>query len=137
MKYAILISLYLSRSGRADLLDICENLSLELKLLKTVANKLTKGKILDFIAGEGYELAQDTKFSDLFECVEPVQFLKKQDYYSHANSSVEQRALALYSVNLGMSIVPLLNRKIRNVMQELIANEVAVLDKFNISGLEN
>ena len=135
LQYGILLALYLSRSGRADLEDVANGLHVKKYFLQIIANKLTKAKILNYKKNEGYELVADTKFIELFNTLDRVEFLKNHEFVSHP--SVERRALSLYSIKIGMSLNPLLNKTIKEVMQAQIAAEVHVLNNVNKEGVTN
>jgi hypothetical protein len=133
-RIGILLCLYLSRSGRANLSDVAESLRIDLNNLYLIADTLLEHKVINFVFDKGYELNENITFFNVLYAIEGTKFMQKHEYFKHSDPSMEHRALAVYDVNLGLALAPVLNRTIKNAMLELIANEVKLLDRNGSSG---
>lgn len=138
-QYALLLGLYISRAGRATIEEAAANMNLSKPMLHQVARKMRLGKVIKSIRGPGggYELEKNVEVGEILGIFENLSFLTKEDIGMHRIGSQEQRALANYTKNLSRALIPLLNRKVNNVMSELVANEMTQLDLRNLSGSVN
>jgi Rrf2 family iron-sulfur cluster assembly transcriptional regulator len=132
-QYGILLALYLTRSGRISLDQIAEGLQLSQSFLEQVARKLRIAGVIKSVRGPhgGYEIVGEPTIRDVFNALSPVQLVGTLDQFNYSKGSSEQRALLLFSNNLGLALSPLLSRKVKHVMQELTANELARMDRIS------
>ncbi len=138
LQYGLLLSLYLSRAGRAKLEDIAINLKLSRSFLEQVAKKLRiSGVLFSFKGpGGGYELKEDARMVDIFSALSPFHMLTKKESWAYAAGEPEMRALENYAKNLESTAYVVLRRKVKDVMNVLVANEVKHFGTLNINGLE-
>jgi Rrf2 family iron-sulfur cluster assembly transcriptional regulator len=137
-QYAVLFALYLARAGRATVDTAAANLSISKSFLQRVAHKLKQKAVITSVRGPGggYELVNDIRLIDVFNAAGDNGLLSQTDRNKFATGGLEERALELFVSNLGMAMWPLLNRTVRNVMNEIIVNETAHLNRLDTKGLE-
>jgi len=130
--------LYLSRAGRAKVEDVAANLNLSHSFLNQVARKLKlTGVLFSFKGpGGGYELVEDARMVDIFTALSPFILLDSEEVRRYASGQPEGRALVDYAKNLGSSSYIVLRRKVKDVMNVLIANEVKHFGMLDTNGLE-
>lgn len=135
LQYALLLVLYLCRAGRARLADVVENLNLSLTFMGVVARKLRLGRVIKSIRGPGggYEIIGDPTVRDVVEAMSPVFLLSGREMSSYVRGAPEHRALAQCVVSFQAIMGPLLRRKVRNVNNELAANEIAALNGLRMA----
>lgn len=139
IQYGILFSLYLARAGRATVRDAAANLDLSKSLLEQVARKMRLGGVVTSVRGPGggYELSSEATVTSVILCFEDIGFLPVRDAKRYVKGQPEERALFNYTWGLNSVVTKLLNRKVSWIMKELVANEMALLNKLNVKGLEN
>lgn len=137
-QYGLMFTLYLARAGRATIDDAAHNMSLSKSFLEQVARRLRISGVISSVRGPGggYELKADARMMDVFNSLSPVTILNKADYIQLSKGMPEARALAHYSQTITLGVYPVLNRKIRSVMSELVANEMVHLNRLDVNGLE-
>ena len=137
-QYGILFSLYLSRAGRATLEDAASELKLPKNFLAQVVRKMRLKGLVRSVRGPGggYELTKEVTPLDILNVFDAYNIINSKEQSNYLTGGPEERAFALYAKNLSLALYPLLARKIKNVMSELVANEVAKLDKLDMKGLE-
>ncbi len=139
VQYGLLLCLYLSRSGRSKIEIVALNLNLSRSFLDQVANKLkNRGVIKSFKGpGGGFELIEDAKMLWIFQALDSVRFLTDKEIKEYITGTPEKRALSHFTSTLSAALNPLLNRRVVNVMKEVVANEMGSLNTLNIKGLEH
>jgi len=127
LQLGLLFALYLARSGRTTIHYAASGLGVSEPFLAQVARLLRKGGVIVSSKGPngGYELKGEPLVSDVFKAIAPVKLLST---YRLPGSSHEYRALHAFAGNLTASMAPLMNRKIKNLVNEVYANDTA---KFN------
>lgn len=137
-QYGLMFTLYLARAGRATVEDASHNLLLSKSFLEQVARRLRLAGVISSVRGPGggYELKTDARMMDVFNALSPVSFISKVEYAQLSKGMPEARALAHYSQTLNLGVYPVLNRKVRSVMSELVANEMVHLNRLDVNGLE-
>lgn len=134
MQYAMLLALYLCRSGRAKLSDIAAELALSLSLAQVIANKMkTKGVLISAKGpGGGYELNGDPTVLQVLVSVSPMRLLKPEELTSYIkNSSIEARIFVDYVGTIGGSILPLLQKPVRDVAMDLLESDAKHFNRIN------
>lgn len=131
LQCALLIVLYLCRAGRARLQDIALGLNISLAFMRGVATKLRQGRVIKSIKGPGggYEVNNDPSVRDVFEAMSPVFIMSQGDLNRYTKGHSEYRALALTATSFQSIFGPLMRRKVRNLNNELAANEMALLNR--------
>lgn len=140
VQYALLFALYLSRSGRVSVRDAAASLGIPGQFMSSIANKLRRAQVISSVRGPGggYELRGDPTVLDVWNAVDPLFMLKSGDSTRYATSpDQEHRALLSFVVNLRSAVLPLLRRKIKSVSSELVANELAHMERISIEGVLN
>ena len=135
LQYALLLVLYLSRAGRARLADIAAGLSLSLPFMRLVIKKLRQGRVVRSVKGPGggYEINGDPTVRDVFEAVSPVFLLSGREMNAYVRGQPEHRALAQCVNSFQAIMAPLLRRRVRNLNNELAANEMAALNGLRLA----
>lgn len=131
VQYAILLVLYLFRSGRAPLKAVAAGLSLSLSFLREVALKLVDGRVLKGIKGPGggYEVNGDPSMRDVLECFSPITVMAESQLRRYQAGQAEYRALAKYVTETQAALSPLLRCKVRTLNATLVAGEMARLNR--------
>lgn len=132
VQYGILLALYLSRSGRSNLKFISEGMKLSKPFLEQVARKLRLSGVIRSIRGPGggYELVGDPIVRDIFNSLSPVKLISNKESSKFLIGSIDERSLLHFANNLQSSMNPLLNRKIRTLWLELVANDDAHMNRI-------
>lgn len=135
---AILFCLYLSRAGRASVASASEGLSLSKTFLYQVAGLLKKAGVVKSKRGPGggYELTGAVRVVDVLNTFGPISVLSQKDTKEHSKGSPEARALVFYSKNLVWQMSPMLQLPIKNVMADLVQDEMGHLNRLDVNGLE-
>ncbi len=123
-QYAILLSLYLSRSGKAQLKGIAKELSLSISFLHQIARRLVVAGILKSYKGPGggFALVEDVKIKTIFKSLNDT---TKIDTNTCAPFTFEGRVLWNYLHSLKSSHNFAFNKTISQLNQELIDLEVS------------
>lgn len=139
VQYGILFCLYLARAGRATTRSASESLNLSKSFLDQVARKLRLSGIVTSTRGPGggYQLNKEATLFDIISHLTDTFVLTLDEKETYRQGQPEERALYQLATNLNYGLQHMLNRKVNNLMLELVANEVKTLDKLNESGLEN
>lgn len=129
----ILLTLYLSRSGRASLSGIAENLNISKPFLEQVANILKQKGLLKSTRGVhgGYELAGDVSVKEVLDVLSPASIMSQEDFTVYSLGATEHRALAQFALDVNSALYNVLRRKVRSIGLQSVANEVAVMNKIN------
>lgn len=132
LRLGILFALYISRGGRVTVDSASEGLGCSRLFLHQIARKLLRGNVIMSFRGPtgGYELKGDPTINDIFNALSPINLFPSDNNGLSPQRYPEYRALISYFRSITSALNPLLNRKIRNVMMELVANEVARMDKI-------
>lgn len=131
LQCALLLVLYLCRAGRARLQDIAVGLNIPLTFLRVVATRLRLGRVIKSVKGPGggYEINNDPTVRNVFEAISPVFILSQANLNKYAKGYAEHRALARAAVSFQGAFGPLMRQKVRNLNNELVANEMALLNR--------
>lgn len=135
LQYALLLVLYLCRAGRARLMDVALSLNLSLTFMRVVAKELRIGRVINSVRGPGggYEINGDPSVRDVFEAISPVFLLSGAEMSKYVRGAPEHRALAQCVDSFRAIMGPLLRRKVRNLNNELAANEMAALNGLRMA----
>ncbi len=130
-QYGILFVLYLSQAGRATAEGAAEGLNLSRSFLDQVARKLRVAGVIKSVrgCGGGYEVVGAPTVEDVLDALSPVSLLTSAESTMYALGAPEHRAFANYCKNLENSLSPVLKRKVSAVGKELVANEMACLER--------
>lgn len=140
LQYGLLLVLYISRGGRVTIEGAAEGLGLSRPFLEQVARLLRISGVIKSVRGPngGYELAGEPTVNDVFNSLSPVKLLDKSELFAYGiGVPPEHRALSAYVSNMQASLAPVLNRKIKNLMAELVANEMAHMDRIQADSTIN
>ena len=131
MQYALLITLYLCRSGRASASSISEGLDLSYDLVQNVSAKLRRNKVIKSVRGPGggFELVGDPTVQQVFDAIQPIEIISKRDRMDFWLGRNEDKALLQLASNMRLALNPVLNRKVRNVGMEVVAADTARLNR--------
>lgn len=106
-QYAILLVLYLARTGRARTVDAAESLSLSSHFLEQVARKLRQAGIIKSVRGPGggYELLINPSVGQILESVsvQPV-LTPSESAFCATSNSPEYRLLGEIAGNISKAI---------------------------------
>lgn len=116
----LLLCIYLTRAGKANLPIISENLNIKLPSLQQIANKLTKAGVLKSTKGRdgGYELTGDPLVGDVFLALDPVVVLSTKELMEYNKGEVEHRVLVKMGRIMHDAIRWLHKRKIREICKD-------------------
>lgn len=134
----ILIILYLHRSGRVTLSQLAVGLKLRRKNVATVLSDLLLSNLVTvypITKGRGeYEVVGDPTVGQVMLALkEPVNLVASRTLRALLHGQTERRSLAAFIKNFQKVHISLYNRKIKNLGLELVANEMALLDKAGYS----
>lgn len=132
VQYGILLALYLSRSGRSNLKFIAEGMKLSKPFLEQVARKLRQSGVIVSVRGPhgGYELVGSPTVRDIFNSLSPVKLISNKETTKLIVGSIDERSLLHFTKNLQSAINPLMNRKIKSLWLELVANDDAHMNRI-------
>lgn len=135
MQYGFLFALYLSRAGRGKVADAAANMNISKHFLEQVARKLRLSGVIKSVRGPGggYELVGDPTAFEVLNALSPVALLKSVEFTRYKTGASEERAFAQYAFNLAQALHPVMRRKIRNIGAELVANELATLNRVEVT----
>lgn len=138
-QYGLLLSLYLSRSGRANIEDVAKNLSMSKAFLQQVANKLRKGGVIRSIrgAGGGYELTQDATVANVMTALSVVPLINVNETLSLQAGQTEHRALVNFVGAVSFNLENLFSTKITEVSAALVQQELEQLNSLSDSATAN
>ncbi len=113
LQLGLLLTLYLSRSGKTTIESAAKGLKVSQPFLEQVARDLRLSGVIRSIrgAGGGYELVGEPLVADVFKALSPVTLLPK----NAPSSTYEQRTLNYMAFNLTEALSPTLNRKVKNL----------------------
>jgi Rrf2 family protein len=139
LQVAILMCLYLARSGRTKTEAISEELKISRPTLDQVAHRLKKHGVLKSFRGPGggYELSRDVTLRQVFSAISPIKFLQDERVNRYVTGTPEERALAYITRAMSQSTHPVLSRTINMHMLQLVGNEVSILNKLNEESVES
>lgn len=127
VRLALLICLYLTRSGRATIRIVQDGLQIKGSKLSPVFRVLTEAEILKK-GKDGYELNGNPKVSDLFDTFYPLDLIGGYSHY-HTTGEHEARAALNFSNCLAAALAPLLKKSIRMVGNDQLLIEVNYMNK--------
>lgn len=124
-QYALLLIIYLSRSGRASLGSISESLNISLTFLQQVARKLRMSDLIRSVmgAGGGYELCSDPTVIQVLSAVGTTIVMPLHEYSQLKRGDTEDRVLAHTAWRMSQGLKPILDLKVRNLVSQLVAIE--------------
>ena len=128
LQLGLLFALYLTRSGKTTAESAADGLGVSTSFMALVANALHRKGVIKSTRGRngGYELNGDPLVGDIFKALSPVKLVCTN---RQAGTSHEYRALYGLASALTQSMAPLMNRKVRNLVGELYANDTARLNR--------
>src|ERR1700678_204928 len=127
MQYALLFCLYLTRAGKVTLLNTEQSLNLGEGELFEVADLLYISKIVS-CEGMYFSLVGNPTVSDVLKAISPKPTLTDKERNAYRIGDHEHRALALFADNLSLALLPVLDRTIRGIGNDLILDELNKLD---------
>lgn len=138
-QYGVLFALYLSRSGRVSVDVAAANLGVSRLFLHQVARYLRIGGIITSHRGVngGFELKGNPTVGEVIAVLSPTKLLSETERNLYQKGDSDARAFVSFVRNLSNAMAPLLNRSIRNIGQELVANEMAKLNRINDASAVN
>ncbi len=127
LQLGILFVLYLCRAGKANIESAAEGLEVSKSFLEQVARQLRLTGIVRSSRGPGggYELVGEPTVGQMFKALSPVKLLDTALLTSH-----EKRSLCHLASSLTAAMNPIMNRKIRSVGMDLVAMDLAKLDRL-------
>lgn len=136
-QYAILLALYLSRSGTSSVRTVAENLKLSRTFLAQVACQMVRSGILtsSMGIGGGCALTGDPSVREVLISVgeEPI-LLESADKAAYRLGDADQRAFYQFAGNLSSAMDLMLRRRVKAIGMELAANEFAIMERLNLDG---
>ena len=131
LQNGLLLVLYLSRSGRANIATIARNLNLPRYFLDQIARKLRIGNIIKSVRGPGggYELIGAPTVGSVFFALSHNSLLTQHEASSYRRGELEHRALARLVEDFSFSLSPVYNRSIKSVVTELVQSEKVMLER--------
>lgn len=129
IRYGFLFSLYVYRAGRATVSEAAHELKLKKPFLQQIAGALKQAGILTSTRGPGggYSLKDGTTMLEIYLALDTYERPLKM-----SNTTQEGRALIKFLFTNRLVMHKQLNRTVKNVMQELVANEVATLARADV-----
>lgn len=138
-QYAVLLCVYLARSGKANLPDIAVQLGISRSLLEQIARTLRIAGVVKSNRGRagGYELVGDPTVYKVISKVSPVVLLDAT-INSYKTGNFEQRALYCVANTTARALVHgVLEKTIRELVKDLVRNEKATMESANALGAVN
>lgn len=138
-QYGMLLSLYLSRAGRARIEDIAVNLNLSKHFLEQIASKLRRAGVVVSVRGPGggYELNPQASVYEVLTASGVQGLLNSDESAALQTGTPEQRALGNFVGAVSYQMSTLLNVKVSHVSDALVQQEVAQLDSINETATAN
>lgn len=139
-QYGLLICLYLARSGKATGKNMSEGLGIKFHMLTSIACELVRGGVLEGFKGKGggFALKGDPTVREILIALDtPVTVLDEDTLVSLSRGHSEHRALVQFTRNLKAVLAPLLSRKIKNVAMEIVASDMATLNRAGLTAQVN
>lgn len=117
-QYALLLSFYLARSGRANVRTAAENLNVSQAFLEQIARKLRMNKVISVKRGPGggASLNPDVTVLDVLSAVDSDSLLSEQETKTLLRGGIEHRAAAGVIGNLGVELNVAMGAKIQDVL---------------------
>jgi len=137
-QYGILLVLYLCRSGRATTEQMCVGLGISDFFAKQILRILCKAEIVSSTRGRfgGYEVSGEPTVGEVLMALGSVSFLTSRDFSLYRQGAPEHRAFAQFVLSMRSALGIVMACKVRNVGQELVVNELAMLDRSYVGQLE-
>jgi Rrf2 family protein len=137
-QYALLLVLYLCRSGRTSATSMSEGLGISKFFADQILRALRKGGVVTSVKGPsgGHELTGDPAVGEVLRAMGAPEFMANSDLTQYRFGGHEHRALAALVSNMRSAVSKVLTRKVRSIGQELVANELAMMDKQYCGQLE-
>lgn len=135
IQYSLMLVFYLVRAGRATISAAAESMDIPRQYLQQISLRLKKAGVVKSVRGPGggYELVGEPTIRDVFDAVAPITLLDGGDFMKYTLGNIEGRSLVLYSKSLKSALNPILNRKAKNVVQELFANDTAKMNTLDLT----
>jgi len=137
-QYGLLLVLYLCRSGRATTQQMCAGLGISVYFAEQILRVLRKVKVVVSVRGPGggYEINAEPTVGDVISSLGTISFLNAKELTIYRHGAPEHRAFAHLVLNMRSAMSLVFARKVRNVGQELVVNELAMLDRPYVGQLE-
>jgi len=134
-QYGLLLALYLSEKGIATIEEASVDLALSPTFLAQVAVKLRKSNVLRSKKGPdgGYLLNGDPTVSDVLQCLAPALLLSVSEASTYARGTHNHRSLVYFAVDLFSAMSSQLNRRIRNVANNINQREDSRISKLPLA----
>lgn len=125
-QYGVLMTLYMSRSGRVSLNSVAEGLGLSRSFLYQVAKVLRDANVIIGFKGcyGGYELNGNPTMFAIISALQPFNFLTPKQQAKYATGCQEERAFAMLVTKMEMTLRPVAKKPVRQVMSDLVEKEV-------------
>jgi len=139
LQYGLLFALYLSRSGRATLDIISQNLDVSQSFLEQIARKLRIMGVVKSIRGPsgGYELIDGMTVGMVINALQTPVIMSSKEASVYARGELEHRALARMANDMAFSLTPVFRMKIKDVVGELVRAENYVMERADYSARPN
>jgi Rrf2 family protein len=130
-QYALLLALYLSRSGRASIDGVAESLKLSRGFLLQVARTLRQAGVLRSHRGPhgGYELVPGTTVLGVLGAVGGIAPLNYEERRRCERGTSEHRALALLSSRMALALLSVCTQPVGRLAIDLATKELELLSR--------
>jgi Rrf2 family iron-sulfur cluster assembly transcriptional regulator len=132
LQYGLLFVIYLHRSGRATIDAVSQNMKVPKDFLEQIARQLRLNGIIKSIRGPagGYELDKaDVTVANVFTALNGASHLTPQEMSGYRRGPFEHRALFRTVQDITFSLSPVFNRKIKDIVREVVAAELYLVNQ--------
>ncbi len=136
MQYALALTAYVTRAGRARVLDAAANLNYSHSFLAQIARKLAIAGVFKSIRGPagGYEVIGTPTVKDVLRVFDYVLFMEREDADASQVGPIDTRILAsLNAISIRLNS-PMLNLTIKQLLEQTVALEVYVCNAVTEKG---
>lgn len=139
LQYGLLMVFYLGRSGRATTSAVSQNLDLSKDFLEQVARQLRIGGVIKSVRGSsgGYELVGSPQVGRVFAALNDAPFLTVPEDEGYRRGETEHRSLVRLIDDFYFALYPVFDRKVKDVVSELVRAELHMVDRAVISARAN
>lgn len=128
LQYGLIFVLSMAKNGKITIGKFSSDTGIPVPFLEQIARKLKISGIITSTRGPtgGYELIEGSTVLEVIESLSTSSVLSTNDFFKYrSGETVEERALANFSLNLSSGIMNVIDRQIKNVLNETVANESA------------